>query len=406
MPIKGLTDRESLAPRWPRLGKLRKGAAKERGKIGKDLDYFRFTSDDPVIVEAFKDVYGDTPSSIKVFLPYATPEENFQTWQEEWVASGLVHRCDREICKSYRKPDGTMAHDPISCPYADGKKERTKSSPGCKEIGRLSVVLPGLIHAGFGGEVVFETGSNHDLRIITSTLYQVEAEKKEFLAKMAGAIRDGRLMSSEAQLMAGEGLQGIPFLLQRYQDVVSAPTDNGRIRVKKSLVRLVPVSAWMTNQLKAAEAGAFAILSPGNNLEDVDPPESLDDSADNDEDDIGVAVVELPEFGSDDKDAIETKVVEPPEYTLEWATGIDTGEPNHTPLGELSGDQLTWLIENVTGVDVKRAALLLLDAMEEAAVTESDPEVEAEPETASSTKADALEEFVGETGAEVTQIEM
>ena len=68
----------------------------------------------------------------------------------------------------------------------------------------------------------------------------------------------------------------------------------------------------MTNQLKAAEAGAFAILSPGNNLEDVDPPESLDDSVDNDEDDIEAEVVELPE------------------YTLEWAAGIDTGEPFRT----------------------------------------------------------------------------
>ena len=70
-----------------------------------------------------------------------------------------------------------------------------------------------------------------------------------------------------------------------------------------------------------------------------------------------------------------------PEYTMGWARTIDTGEPNHTPLGELSGDQLTWLIENAKGADVKRAAGLLLDEMQAIAenVPTTDPEPVAEP---------------------------
>ena len=53
MPIKGLTDRKSLKPRLPSLGKLRKGAEKTANKPGADLAYFRFTSDNPEVVEAF-----------------------------------------------------------------------------------------------------------------------------------------------------------------------------------------------------------------------------------------------------------------------------------------------------------------------------------------------------------------
>ncbi len=59
MTIVGLTD--DVAPRFPRLGKLRKGDEKpENGKApGKDTDHFRFDSPDEKIAQAFIAAYGD-----------------------------------------------------------------------------------------------------------------------------------------------------------------------------------------------------------------------------------------------------------------------------------------------------------------------------------------------------------
>ena len=41
MPIRGLTDRESVRPTFTPIGQIRKGYKDEQGKMH-DLDYFRF----------------------------------------------------------------------------------------------------------------------------------------------------------------------------------------------------------------------------------------------------------------------------------------------------------------------------------------------------------------------------
>jgi hypothetical protein len=241
-PVKGLTDRESLAPRFPRLGKLRKGGAKPQSGFGKDLDYFRFTSDESEVVKAFVEAYGEKPNRLEVYLPYAQPDENFDTWMEEWSAGGLVHRCDGETCTIHRKDDGTYSHKPVPCPYVNGKKERTDKNPGCKIVGRLAVILPDLLRAGFVGYVVLETHSNHDLRNIMATLLAVAEARPQ-------------------------GLQGIPFTLRRYKDKISTPASNGkRARREKSLVALVPAPTWVESRMALARAEAFAALPSGDTL--------------------------------------------------------------------------------------------------------------------------------------------
>jgi len=290
MSIKGLTDRESLVPRFPRLGKLRKGGAKPQRGFGKDLDYFRFTSDQVAVVKAFIDAYGEKPARLEVYLPYATPDENFDTWMEQWSAGGLVHRCDGETCTIHRKSDGTYAHNPIPCPYADGKVKRTDSNPGCKIVGRLAIILPDLLRAGFVGYVAMETHSNHDLRNIMATLLAVTEARPQ-------------------------GLQGIPFTLRRYKDTISTPAENGkRARREKSLVALVPMPTWVESRMALARAEAFAALPSGDTLITTETNGTYDEDED----------------GDVEYDLIEGDVSEETALDCESEEGDDVAEPAPT----------------------------------------------------------------------------
>jgi hypothetical protein len=95
MPIKGLTDRNAG---FPQIGVLRKGAPKAEKGPGRDLEHFRFDADDREAAAAFAAIYGDEPRTVRVYVPYATTDENFEAWREDWIASSLKHRCDGQNC--------------------------------------------------------------------------------------------------------------------------------------------------------------------------------------------------------------------------------------------------------------------------------------------------------------------
>ncbi len=212
MPIKGLTDRVSIKPQFPSLGKLRKGGPKPNPQTpGKELDHWRFTSANEDVVTEFYNVYGKEPRIVNVYLPYAGLEDCFSTWKEKWAAGGLEHRCDGETCQIRRTPTGYTTA-PAPCPG------------GCKEVGRLIVVVPELVQAGHIGTVTMETHGNHDLRAITGVLLAIESEMQR-----AGQAPD---------------LRGVPFSLARVQEEVSTPgwgeNKGKRVRVKKWNVKLWP----------------------------------------------------------------------------------------------------------------------------------------------------------------------
>ena len=205
MPIKNLTDRNTLKPRPPRLGKLRKGAEKSKNKPGEDLSYFRFTSDNPNIVTAFQKIYGKEPRVINAVMYYHTYEECFASWIECWDASGLVFRSDGEFWHIWRDGDK----------YVRGKKSHT-DAPDQSEIGRLEFVIPELWEAGFRGTVTLETHGNHDMRQIGGALLAAE---------------EGR-----------ESLRGLQFTLRRVQEEISVPgwgdREGKRSKAQKWLVKL------------------------------------------------------------------------------------------------------------------------------------------------------------------------
>lgn len=220
MPIKGLTD--IARPAFPRIGKLRKGGPKGERRPGEDLKHWRFTSDNQAIEKAFAKAYGHEPQELDVLLPYAAIEDNFSTWKEKWIAGGLLHRCDGETCTVWLTPAGTYSQQPIACPGE------------CKEVGRLEVILPSLVRAGFVGYVTMETGSLNDIIAIQSAL----------------------LATKEAR--GYEDMRGIMFVLRRVEETISTPgTEGKRVRRKKWLVKLQPAARWVQAQLEAAQQRAM-----------------------------------------------------------------------------------------------------------------------------------------------------
>jgi len=219
-PIRGLTD--TLRPAFPRLGKLRKGGPKGERRPGEELSYWRFTSDSAAIAQAFTEFYGVEPQELDVLLPYAAIADCFSTWKEHWVAGGLQHRCDGEICTIWLTPNGRYSDESKVCPG------------GCKEVGRLEVILPPLIRAGFVGYVTLETHSINDIITIQSALLATKEHR------------------------GYEDMRGIGFVLRRVEETISTPgTDGKRVRRKKWLVKLEPAAEWVRTRLEMAQHRAM-----------------------------------------------------------------------------------------------------------------------------------------------------
>lgn len=236
MPIKGLTD--TSTPLFRRIGKLRKGGEKEDPKRpGPELPYWRFTSPDTKVETAFTEAYGAEPTELEVFLPYVHLDDNWQTWKEAWAAGGLQHRCDGEICVLWLDAKGNYVHDPEM-------RAQHPCPGGCKQVGRLSLVLMPLVRAGYFGCVTMETHSINDLLSIQGTLNAIsEATRDE--------------------------MQNIPFVLRRVEKEISTPGSDGkRVSRKKYLVELVLLADWAREQLIAGadDGPSLALQKPWSHL--------------------------------------------------------------------------------------------------------------------------------------------
>jgi len=214
MSIRGLTDRGGALPR---IGELRKGAAKGNGNApGKDLDYFRFTTQDREVAELFRERIGTEPREITVTLAYERTDQNFEAWREHWVAGGLMHRCDGVDCVVSRDEKGNYSREPKPCPG------------GCKSVGRLHVLIPKLERLAI---VTLLTTSEHDIINIQGCLQAIET--------LNGTLR------------------GVPFLLSRRPREISVPRDGRRVRATKNLIHIELAQHFVTNQLVSMERKAL-----------------------------------------------------------------------------------------------------------------------------------------------------
>jgi hypothetical protein len=220
MPIIGLTDR---AATLPQIGTIRKGAAKpETGnRPGADLKHFRFDSDDAEATAAFARAYGPEPVAIHAYLPFDSTDENFDAWKEEWVGGGLRHRCDGQMTAICLLPNGTYTTEPRPCPG------------GCKQVGRLKVIVPELRRLAF---VTVMTTSIHDIMNIHANL--------------------------EALYNTRRSLKGIPLIVRRVPREISTPDKDGkRVRREKWLIHVEAQPQWVELQLQAAADAALPISS-------------------------------------------------------------------------------------------------------------------------------------------------
>lgn len=254
LAILGLTDRPS---RLPRIGTIHKGAPKPERGPGRDLNYFRLSSEDSDLMMAWESAFGDKPTSFPVYLAYDDPDNSFDTSREEFVAGGLIHRCDGETCQ-IRLIDGkNYSREPAPCPYAQTKYTDPRERP-CKPIGKLRVIVPELRRIG-----VLELGTHslHDIISLSSniSLYALLARQ------------------------AGRPLSGIPFILSRREREISTPSGTtGRARRKVSLVSLDIDPRWAAVQLASRErdlalesANTPLQLPAGTPEELVDPDDEV-----------------------------------------------------------------------------------------------------------------------------------
>lgn len=285
MAIQGLTGKGNALPI---IGKLFKGGQKQKKTradghqyetFGKELHYWRFESKFDHIKQAFDRHFKDEPQELFVYLPFPTPEENFQTCKEAYTRGALQHRCDGQVCSLWLDPTTQQYKtEPIPCPtLAMTPQDAVKF--GCKEIGRLNVVIPALNELGF---VTMETHSKNDIVFLDQILPTYQG-------------------------LHDFGLTRIPFSLYRYQKEISAVQNGQRVRVKKWLVGIKPMTDWAAKYLSAKSVSLLNSAVEVKMLQSGNLPEDIDDENDETEilcaPEIAAAIESLwPEAGPKNKD--------------------------------------------------------------------------------------------------------
>lgn len=303
MPIIGYTDR---AAAFPEIAQIRKGAPKtDPKKPGPDLDYFRFVTPDASLASTFADAFGNQPQEIRFISPFNTTAEVFEAWREEYTASSLKHRCDGRTVVRSQLPNGTYTDEPKPCPG------------GCKQVGRLKIVIPTLKRLGF---VTVHTTSIWDILTIYQNLVALE--------------------------MLRGSLRGIPLVLRRVKRAISTPNGNGqRARREKWLLTIEAAPDWVALELDAMQRAALPsaneplMLTAGDALRPEIDDENDDDAEQLCSPEVAAAIEKLwPEHGGRRKDGALIPLAD-----FLKSKGYDA--VNHLP-DELAQKTLAWLQEN------------------------------------------------------------
>lgn len=292
MPIKGLTDGEAT---FPRIGILRKGSEKKGNAPGRDLNHFRFDSSDQKAIADFKATYGNAPTEIKVLLPYDTTERVFMTCKEEYTAGGLKHRCDGETVSVQQVMVNGKAK------YQTSFMSEVKCPGGCKEVGRLQVVIPALKRFGY------VTAETHSINDIVNLHQQLKAAEMTF-----------------------GSLKAVPFVLRRSPSKISTPgSDGNRSRRESWLLSIEVDPQWAERQLEAARRHQMAIASSGALFLGATPPPP--------------PVLALPEV-----EHVEAEVVEPLfSQSEQWERFEEAVEKLKNSVRTANDDERSIVVEGV-----------------------------------------------------------
>ena len=237
MPIKGMTTTEA---RWPRLGVIRKGDQKVKGRVGRDLnEYLRFVGDDDSIHQDWIHLFGsDRIDALTIRFAYPDIDSNWSAWKEEWVAGGLVHRCDGENQVLWQDEAGEYQTDLRPC-----------NSKNCKATGRLNLIVPEFQRMG---TVMLTTTSINDIM------------------NLDGCVR--------ALAMQFGDLRQVPMKLYRAPRFISTPGGKGkRVRREAYLLHLEPEPEWV--RMIAENTRPEPDLITGQEVHALPAPIDLDQSA-------------------------------------------------------------------------------------------------------------------------------
>jgi len=170
----------------------------------------------------FHDAYGDEPREINIRLPFNTVEENFDAWQEAYVQSGLIHRCDGEYVQYEINPrtGEVLVMDGLD---ANGEQVKCDGSTDCKPTGRLKVIVPELRRLAF-------------MTVLTTSVWDILN-----ISRQLEAIR----------YMNGGKLQKVPLVLTRRPREISTPSGkNGKkARREKWLLGVEADPDWVEAQI-------------------------------------------------------------------------------------------------------------------------------------------------------------
>lgn len=263
MPIDGLTDAKSAGAqlRHMSIGKLVKGRKTDTRQGMEDLSFFRWKAKRGYesVERAYYEVYGSEPRVIPAYLPFHSVEENWTTWKEKWGDKiGLMHRCTGTYMVQWLNDEKRYERDyelvrKVPCYYGPLSSGAPDDKP-CKQVGRLSVILPDLLEYlmenpakyGMAGIVPFATvitKSVHDLGTLTRELYSLHDQG------------------------GSEGLAGMPVVLRRILEEVgvSFEKDGSAVKTKgeKWMLHIAMTPQYLKQKIAAANARRDLIARTG-----------------------------------------------------------------------------------------------------------------------------------------------
>ena len=259
-------------------GRVWKGTKRGENRPGQDLKN-KFRLELPKEYQGdFISYYGSlTPSFVRVFLPYTSSDEVFETWNEAYTAKGFKHRCNGETIvhqmvtldsqrggKSYKKPCR------MDCNLPCQRKEGQDICGECQSQGRIKFLIRELApRMGFDSIVMQTVTGINDVLGVTQQLRSLEAT--------FGTLRDSPVPSPSTY-------GHIPFVMQRYEKEISIPLydskskayTEGRSRTDTYPILITVDPEWLDHLntyrqrqhiLQMVRDGSEGLLTPSDRLQ-------------------------------------------------------------------------------------------------------------------------------------------
>jgi len=340
MPLGELTQRQAERVTFRPLGRIHKGTrtpiidektGEQKEKSGQPLwdmqneAYWVLTTADENVAQKWREVYGEEPQSIRIMLPWKTPDEVFGnlSWREEWDSHGLVHRCDGTHIQRRRKKNTFLYEswkmgDPEApkCPYVHLEDDAEK---GCVMKGRVAVMLPDLIDTQAFGFFILETGSINDVAGVRDALYEA--------------------YDIATSLGRPNGFQGAEFICTREWRIISKRWASGHKREHDWMITMHVASDWLKAQAREMRA-----LSQGRPVQAALPGPVQAFSAPLELDDLPEDMVHAPQAGT--VVDVEAEDIEP----TEEAEPTETTPPEEPPT-----EPASVITEDMTPIQMARA---------------------------------------------------